>query len=354
MRHYHPLNVLAIDAETADSRCLTIDVPDSLKAEFSHLAGQHLPVSVATPSGELRRTYSICSAPGEWPLKLGIRLQPHGAFSGFVAETLKPGDVLQAMPPSGRFHLPREAGEHIALFAAGSGITPLLAMAKTLLESSTSSRVSLFYGNRKQSTVMFVEDLFALKNRFPERLQLHFLFSREAQEFELLAGRLDRAKTLELCDAFFGDALPDAAYLCGPDTMIDDVKAGLTTRGMRDEQIYFERFGVTRRGAGTTPALEPVSSGVTEVVVIMDGHRQSFVMPRSGKSIVDAAAEHGIDLPYSCKGGVCATCRTHLASGDVRMAKNFGLEDWEVEAGFVLACQSVPVSDELTLDYDKA
>lgn len=353
MRHYHDLTVIAVDEETADSRRVTLDVPDNLRDTFAFQAGQHLPVSAQDDGEELRRTYSLCSTPGEWPLQLGIRVQPHGKFSNFVARRLKAGDVLAAMPPSGRFHLGKSHPAHVALFAGGSGITPILSMAKTLLQTSESTTVSLFYANRKQSTVMFVEDLFALKNQFPDRLQMQFLFSREDQEFDILAGRLDKAKTDTLCECFFGDTMPDVAYICGPGTMIESVQAALAERGMADDAIHFESFGVQKT---TTPTPVHVDDGAAdaEVTVILDGHRKSFPMARDGLSIVDAAAAHGIDLPYSCKGGVCATCRTHVQDGEVSMARNFGLEDWEVEAGFVLACQCVPVTDSVVLDYDKA
>lgn len=197
---------------------------------------------------------------------------------------------------------------------------------------------------------MFIEDLFALKNRFPERLQLHFVFSREEQEFEIAGGRLDADKVVELIDRLCGGAAIDAAWVCGPDTMIDSVSEGLARAGVAAEHIHAERFGAPR--APRKLAASPSGREVT-VTVIMDGHEKSFPMPRSGTNVVDAAAEQGIELPFSCKGGVCATCRTHLRRGEVDMAANYGLEPWEVEQGFVLACQSSPLSDELVLDYDK-
>ncbi len=355
MRQYHDLTVADVLPETEDSRRILLDVPEALKAEFVFLPGQHLPLAIDTPDGELRRTYSICSAPGEWPLQIGVRVQPRGAFSGFVASELRAGDTIRAMPPFGQFHTTDGEARRYAGFAAGSGITPILAMIKTLLRDEPDSRFTLFYGNREQATTMFIEDLFALKNRFPERLQLQFVFSREEQEFPIAEGRLDRAKAAELIAQFFRERLPDEVFICGPDSMIDDIEAASLDAGIDEGHVHSERFGAPRKRAGSAPAArEEKAAGTSEVVVVMDGHRKRFSMPRADASIVDAAAGNGIDLPYSCKGGVCATCRTHVAEGEVDMALNYGLEPWEVEAGFVLACQCRPLTDRVVLDYDKA
>lgn len=202
---------------------------------------------------------------------------------------------------------------------------------------------------------MFIDDLFALKNRFPDRLQLQFVFSREEQEFEIAAGRLDADKVVELCEKFLPRMTIDHAWVCGPDSMIDSVTQGLESHGVETAAIHAERFGAPRRATGAPSGVAAGDEGsMTTVTVIMDGHRKSFRMPRAGLNIVDAAAAEGIELPYSCKGGVCATCRTFLREGEVQMAQNYGLEPWEVEQGFVLACQSTPLCDEIVLDYDKS
>ncbi len=355
MRQYHELTVADVLPETDDSRRVLLDVPESLKPEFEFLPGQHLPLAIDTPDGELRRTYSICSAPGEWPLQIGVRVQPGGAFSGFVASELKAGDTIRAMPPFGQFHTSEGEGRRYAGFAAGSGITPILAMIKSLLRDEPGSRFTLFYGNREQSTTMFIEDLFALKNRYPDRLQLQFVFSREEQEFPIAEGRLDKDKAAELVAHFFRERLPDEVFICGPDSMIDDIESAATDAGIDKDHVHSERFGAPRKRPGKVTEVDSEAAAETaEVVVVMDGHRKRFSMPRAGASIVDAAAGNGIDLPYSCKGGVCATCRTHVAEGEVDMALNYGLEPWEVEAGFVLACQCRPLTDRVVLDYDKA
>ena len=353
MKQFHPLKVVAKTPESADALRIALEVPAELRETFAFLPGQHLPIEIEREGRKIRRTYSICSPAGAWPLEIGVRLQPGGAFGDFAASELSVGDTLDVMPPTGRFHLPADVadGEFHVGFAAGSGITPILSIIASLLERQQSNRVALFYGNRKQNSTMFIEDLFALKNRFPERLQLHFVFSREEQEFDIAGGRLDAAKVGELMQRFCGGVDIDGAWICGPDTMIDAVSEGLAAAGIAAERIHAERFGAPR---GPRKPVATVSGDDVRVTVIMDGHEKSFEMPRSGPSIVDAAAEQGIDLPFSCKGGVCATCRTHLRSGQVDMAVNYGLEPWEVEQGFVLACQSTPLSDELVLDYDKS
>jgi ring-1,2-phenylacetyl-CoA epoxidase subunit PaaE len=355
MKHYHSLRICAKTPEGSDAIRFAFDVPDELRDEYQFLPGQHLPIQFERGGKTLRRTYSICSPVGRWPLEIGVRVQPGGAFGEFAANELAVGDTLDVMPPTGRFHLGGDAngGFHVG-FAAGSGITPILSIVASLLQRDPDSRFALFYGNRKQNSTMFIEELYALKNRFPERLQLHFLFSREAQEFEISDGRLDGDKVAELLRRFCDGVEIDQAWVCGPDSMIDSVSAALIDFGLAPEVVHSERFGVPRKTAEAPVAPETDSGQLVDVTVIMDGHRKSFAMPRAGMNIVDAAADQGIELPYSCKGGVCATCRTHLRKGDVTMAVNYGLEPWEVEQGYVLACQSTPASDEILLDYDKS
>ena len=356
MKQFHSLQVVAKTNETSDSVRIAIDVPEQLRDEFSFLPGQHLPIQIERDGKHLRRTYSICSADGCWPLEIGVRIQPGGQFSDFAANELKVGDTLDVMPPTGRFHLAPERVDgkvHIG-FAGGSGITPILSIMASILRAEPNSRFALFYGNRKQNTTMFIEDLFALKNQFPERLQVHFVFSREEQEFEISGGRIDAGRVAELYERFCRGMDVDEAWICGPDSMIDAVSDALVELGLPAETVHTERFGAPRKGAKQAPAEVTTGEEAVKVTVIMDGHKKSFDMPRTGSNFVDAAAEQGIELPYSCKGGVCATCRTHLRIGEVDMATNFGLEPWEVEKGFVLACQSTPTSDEVLLDYDKS
>ncbi len=366
MKQFNDLTVVKIDRETRDSVRIALAVPDDLADEYRFLPGQHLPFQVELGGRKVRRTYSICSGIDETPLEIGVRVQPGGAFSEFAANVLKVGDTIAAMPPSGQFHVNLDPGKprDYVGFAAGSGITPILSMMKSILEKEDGSRFILFYGNRTQATTMFIEDLYALKNRYPERVQLNFVFSREEQEFEPMAGRLDGDKVRELYRHFGAGLRTTDAFVCGPDSMIEDVTVALVDLGMKPERVHAERFGIPRkkgpdptaRGLAPPGGARPraVGSGpVSAVTVVMDGHKQTFEMRRDGENFVDAAAEHGIDLPYSCKGGVCATCRCHVEDGDVEMGTNYGLEPWEVDKGFVLACQSVPLSDSVVLDYDK-
>ena len=355
MKQFHPLTIERIEPETSDSVRIALAVPAELESEYEFLPGQHLPFEVTVEGRKLRRTYSICSGVDERPLEIGIRVQPGGAFSEFAASRLSVGDTLDAMPPAGHFHVNLEKGQarDYLAFAAGSGITPILSMIKSTLETETHSRFALFYGNRKQATTMFIEDLYALKNRYPERLQLHFVFSREDQEFAIASGRLDADKVRELWEHFCTRLKPAEAYVCGPDTMISAVTETLIELGMDVAHVHSERFGVPRDAGKELPDAAVEAADHATVTVVMDGHRKSFEMRRDDANIVDAAAGHGIDLPYSCKGGVCATCRCHVREGEVTMAANYGLEPWEVEPGYVLACQSRPVSDSILLDYDK-
>jgi ring-1,2-phenylacetyl-CoA epoxidase subunit PaaE len=355
MKQFHPLTVERVDHETRDSLRIALGVPDEFAAEYTFLPGQHLPFQVAVDGRKLRRTYSICSGSDERPLEIGVRIQPGGQFSEYAAQHLKAGDALEAMPPFGQFHAspdPRNVKDYVA-FASGSGITPILSMIKSLLAVEEQSRFVLFYGNRQQATTMFIEDLYALKNRFPERLQLHFVFSREEQEFPIASGRLDHDKVRELYQHFCAGMSPAEAYVCGPDSMIRNVSAALAELGFDPAKVHAERFGVPRRSVTSPAPVARKAADHASITVIMDGHRKSFDMERDDDNIVDAAADHGIELPFSCKGGVCATCRCYLREGEVTMASNYGLEPWEVEAGYVLACQSRPVSDTVTLDYDK-
>lgn len=356
MRKYHRLKITDLQNETPDSVRVALSVPEDARSEFDFLPGQHLPMQISLDDKPVRRTYSICSVPGESPLQIGIRVQPGGMFSEYVQNELKVGDELEAMPPFGQFHAniePDSTKTYLA-FAAGSGITPILSIVRATLENEPGSNVVLFYGNRRQRTTMFIDDLYALKNRFPERLQLYFLFSQEDQEFDIFSGRLDETKVPKLYASFCGGLEPDEAFICGPNTMIESVKTALIDAGMDESRVHIERFGAPRKSAGGKPAPKAENAAkIATVDVIMDGHKKSFDVTADDDNLVDAAAEQGIELPYSCKGGVCATCRTHVREGDVEMATNYGLEPWEVEKGFVLACQSRPTSDKITIDYDK-
>ena len=356
MRTFRKLTVADKRSEARDAVRIAIEVPEDLRDEFDFQPGQHLPIQLERDGKKLRRTYSICCEKGHWPLEIGVRVQPGGVFSEYAAEDLAVGDQLDVMPPTGRFHVELDSqNERFVLgVAAGSGITPILSIIASVLHNEPHSRCALLYGNRRKSTTMFIDDLYALKNRYTDRLQLHFTFSREDQEFAIATGRIDGDRLKALYGELLRGVQVDEAYVCGPDTMIESVSDALLELGVEAGNVHSERFGVPRRLVSETA--DDVANGddASLVTVILDGHKYDFDMARDGASIVDAAAGEGVELPYSCKGGVCATCRTHVREGEVHMVTNYGLEPWEVEQGFVLACQSRPVSDRVVLDYDKS
>jgi ring-1,2-phenylacetyl-CoA epoxidase subunit PaaE len=356
MRRFHEATVVEKTPETTDSVVLKLAVPADAADEFVYEQGQHLPVRAIIDGKSVRRTYSICSSVAENTLRLGIRVQDGGLFSNYVADNVNEGDVLEVMPPYGHFNTPispDDAKSYVA-FVAGSGITPILSILKTTLQSEPDSRFTIFYGNRKRSTTMFLEELWALKNQYRDRLALHFIMSQESTDIDLYSGRVDGKKVTKLHKAFFGDNTADHIFLCGPNPMIDDVTDALIALGYDNQQIHSERFRPGLKGEKASPVkTAAIPEGGSEISIVVDGNRQSFHMRADDSSILDAAHANGIDLPYSCKGGVCSTCRTKLTSGEVDMALNYALEPWELERGFILACQSSPKSAKIELNYDE-
>jgi ring-1,2-phenylacetyl-CoA epoxidase subunit PaaE len=290
------------------------------------------------------------------PPQIVVRTHPAGRLSHHIA-SLKEGATLDVMPPNGSFGLrsSTEAGTYVA-FAAGCGITPVIAIVRSLLARASRSRVLLFYGNRGSSRAMLLEELLALKDLYLDRLSLHFVMSREPQEIDLLNGRLDSDRVRELAGRLFDPKLVREYFVCGPGTMIDTITSTLRSLGVDAQRIHSEHFTVTSAptsaaaaSASASPAIEP---GITQVAVTMDGRRRTFPMRTGEESILDAADRAGIDLPFSCKAGVCSTCRTKLVRGEVTLTENYALEDWELEQGFILACQAHAKTPELELDYD--
>jgi ring-1,2-phenylacetyl-CoA epoxidase subunit PaaE len=356
MPKFHPATIIEKSPETADSVVLTLEIPDDAENDFSYAQGQHLPVRAFLNKKSVRRTYSICASVDDATLRLGVRVQEDGLFSNYIADQLNVGDVLEVMPPYGHFNIPLDPGlsKTYAAFVSGSGITPILSIVKTTLETEPNSQFVIFYGNRKRSTTMFIEELFALKNIYGERLALHFIMSQEPTDIDLYAGRVDGPKAKELHDAFLGETRADDIFICGPNPMIDDVTDTLIALGYDKTQIHSERFRAGLKGEKAEKTKSKhIPKGGAEVTTIVDGNRQSFRMGPDDSSILDAAHESGMDLPYSCKGGVCSTCRCLLTKGEVDMALNYALEPWEVEKGYILTCQSTPKTSEIELDYDQ-
>lgn len=391
MLKFHLLTVSDVQPEAEDALRLVLEVPPALAPLFRAKAGQHVVLRRWVDDVEVRRTYSPTGEAGALPLTLGIRLQPGGRFSQHLARELHPGDAIEVMPPGGSFGAALAStgtsGATYVVFVAGSGITPVLSVIRTALAEQDRARLIVFYGNRTAARAMFLEDLLALKDRYLGRLALHFIMSAEPQETELLNGRIDGTRARELARAFFDPLAVRAYFLCGPGDMMEQVGGALRTIGVPSERIHAEHFTVEERAvtspaaaltattsaaaaatATTSPAAtttaaaatpspaaaaeERGQAGITEVTVLMDGRRRSFTMRTGQETILDAAGRAGLELPYSCRAGVCSTCRTRLVRGKVDLRANYSLEDWELEQGYILACQSHAVTSELELDYD--
>jgi ring-1,2-phenylacetyl-CoA epoxidase subunit PaaE len=362
MRKFHALTVLEVAPDAEDAVAIALDVPPELKDEYLGSAGQHVVLRVTIDAEEVRRTYSLVSVPGEWPLRIVPRVHAAGKMSRHLAEQLRVGERLDVLPPNGSFTARGAATGLYVAFAAGCGITPVLAIARTLLAQGA-ARVLLFYGNSGVARTMCLEELQALKDRYLERLSLHFIMSREPQEVALYNGRIDAARVRQLAASLFRPDQVAGYFVCGPGDMIEQVTATLTELGADPAHIHAEHFTTATVAASETPAAAPPvvpppqarqpAADVAEVTVIMDGRRRSFSMKMDDETVLDAAARAGIELPFSCRAGVCSTCRTKVVSGAVQMAQNYALEDWEVELGYVLACQSRVLTPTLELDYDE-
>ncbi|SFP66877.1 2Fe-2S iron-sulfur cluster-binding protein [Tranquillimonas alkanivorans] len=355
MQDFFPLTVTDINHDTRDAVVVTLAPRAEDADRFRFRPGQYLTFRRDFDGEELRRSYSICATPEEG-LRVGIKRVEGGAFSTFAKGDLNIGDTLEAMPPQGRFGTEEETGgKHYLGFAAGSGITPILSLIKSILSGNDQAKFTLVYGNRSVSSVMFRRELGDLKDRYLDRFNVIHVFSGEAQEIELFSGRIDADK----CHALFGPWVrPDTAemaFICGPEGMMKDVASALEEAGMPKNRIKFELFGAAQPGRAKLKARAEAArkaGNMVKATVIMDGAPHTFEMPREGQSVLEAAREHDIDAPFSCKAGVCSTCIGRVKKGDVEMAQNYALEDYEVEAGLVLTCQCYPVSDEITIEYE--
>jgi ring-1,2-phenylacetyl-CoA epoxidase subunit PaaE len=352
---FHPLRVAAIEPLTDDAVAITFAVPAELRDDYTFDAGQHLTLRTEVDGAEVRRNYSICApAPGR-TLRIGVKRLDGGVFSGHATSTLKVGDTVDVMTPTGRFtpHVEPTQARHYGAIAAGSGITPVLSIVATVLEVEPASTVTLVYGNRTATSVMFLDELADLKDRYPSRFRLLHVLSREQQESELLSGRLDPPRLRRLLAALLPPDTVDEWFLCGPFAMVEGAREVLLEAGVGASHVHAELFHVEGEAPRESVSLEQVrAAGTSTVVVTLDGRATTVHVPRTGQRVLDAVLEVRADAPYACKGGVCGTCRARLVSGEVSMARNYALDPDEVEAGFVLACQSVPVSDDLELDFD--
>jgi ring-1,2-phenylacetyl-CoA epoxidase subunit PaaE len=357
MSKFHPLTVAAVRNETRDTIAVTFAVPPELADSFKYQQGQHLTLRAHINHEDVRRSYSICTAVQDNLLRVAIKRTSCGVFSTWANDTLKPGAVLDVMPPMGHFNVPLspEHARNYVAFAAGSGITPIMSIIKTTLLAEPNSRFTLFYGNRASSTVIFKEELTDLKDMYMGRLQLAYVMSREQQDIDLFNGRINKEKTEQLLKHWVRVEDIDTAFICGPEDMMLGVSAALQEAGMPKQDIKIELFAASIPKHQHKP--RPQSAEVpheTEVTVIMDGNHTTFSMDKDKESILDAGLRAGIDMRYSCKGGVCSTCRCKLIDGKIDMDVNYALEDYEIARGFILSCQSFPVTDKVVVDFDQA
>lgn len=338
---FHKLTVASVERLCSDAAAVTFEVPPSLAADFAFAPGQYLTLR----NGDERRSYSIC-APAGGPLRIGVRRVDSGLFSTWLVDRVQRGDVLEVLPPLGNFT--PSGGSHHGLVVAGSGITPALSIAASVLAGG--ARVTMLYGNRRADTVMFAEELADLKDRYPARFQLVHVLSREPRDVELFTGRLDAAKLRALFSTVVPWADVDAWWLCGPYGMVRDAEDVLASLGVDPAAVHHELFYVDEP---PPPPRRAESSSVASSVatVILDGRSTEVPLP-ADVPILDAAQRVRADLPFACKGGVCGTCRARVVSGEVEMRRNYALEPREVEAGFVLTCQSFATTPAVTVDYD--
>ncbi|MGV7209405.1 1,2-phenylacetyl-CoA epoxidase subunit PaaE [Oxalobacteraceae bacterium A2-2] len=361
MRLFHPLTVALVRKETRDAIAVTFDVPAALRERFRYQPGQHLTLRATIDGQEVRRSYSICSAVQDNTLRVAIKRTPGGLFSGWANDTLQPGATIDVMPPAGQFHLPLDPSnsKHYVAFAVGSGITPILSIIKTTLMTEPGSSFTLFYGNRASSSVIFKDELADLKDLYTGRFNLAYVMSREQQDIELFNGRLTREKAALLLKHWVRAGI-DAAFICGPQDMMQGVSQALQEAGLPKSAIRMELFAAGAPARGRQPGRQPgrqdaaAARHQTEVTVIMDGHHSSFRMDRDRDCLLDAGLKAGLDMRYSCKAGVCSTCRCKVVEGKVDMDASYALEDYEIARGFVLSCQSFPVTDQVVIDFDQA
>jgi len=356
--HFHPLRVRSVRPESDEALVVAFDVPSELAEQFRFTHGQHLTLRRTIGGNEERRSYSICAAPAEGVLQVGIRRVAGGVFSSWLHESVKPGDTLEVMTPEGRFFVPLDptATRHYLGIAGGSGITPILSIMKAVLGAEPKSRFTLIYGNRRQRSTMFAEELEDLKNRYLSRLVLHMVFSQEATDLPLYNGRIDRAKIGEFLGTLVDPRGIDHAFVCGPHGVNDEAEAALLAAGLAPERIHVERFGIPDESGPGKRAVQPPREGDAadaRVTIVRDGIAREIEFHAEQGNVLDAAAAAGLEVPFSCKSGVCCTCRAKLLEGEVRMERNFALEKHEVAAGFVLTCQSHPLTERVVLSFDE-
>jgi ring-1,2-phenylacetyl-CoA epoxidase subunit PaaE len=356
MIHFHSLQVKKVQRETDDCVSVTFSVPQELTDVFQFKQGQNLTIKKTLNGEELRRNYSICSSPFDGALRVAIKKVEGGAFSTWANEELKAGDFLDVMPPTGKFYteLHRDQKKNYVAFTAGSGITPILSLIKTTLLTEPKSSFTLVYGNRTKTSIIFKEELEALKDKFIDRFRVYHILSREKTDVAISNGRIDIEKLDLLFDKVIDVKWCDEFFLCGPEEMIFCIKGYLAGKEVPSEKVHFELFTVPgqKKSEIRRQKSEVETGPVSKISVKLDGIMFDFDLANDSESILDAALKQGADLPYACKGGVCTTCKAKVLEGEVEMEVNWGLEPDEVEKGFVLTCQSHPKTEKVVIDFD--
>ncbi|WP_328869507.1 phenylacetate-CoA oxygenase/reductase subunit PaaK [Streptomyces sp. NBC_00287] len=348
---FHPLRIAAVQPLCEDAAAVGFEIPPELAEEFAFAPGQSLTLRREIDGRDERRSYSICTPAGTAP-RIGVRVVPGGLFSSWLVNELRPGDTVEVMAPTGNFTPDLTTPGHHVLLAAGSGITPMLSIAESVLAADSRSTVTLFYGNRRSGTVMFADELADLKDLYPSRFQLAHVLSREPREAEVLSGRLDAERLSALIDGLVDVTTADHWWLCGPHGMVRDAQRVLDGLGVPADRVHQELFYADDEPVREVHHTESGPTGpVSQVTLVLDGRSTTSALSRE-RSILDSAQRTRPDLPFACKGGVCGTCRALVTDGKADMRRNFALEPAEVDAGYVLTCQSYPVSETLTVDYD--
>ncbi|MFC8069534.1 1,2-phenylacetyl-CoA epoxidase subunit PaaE [Streptomyces sp. NPDC057293] len=348
---FHSLRVAAVERLCADAVAVSFEIPDELAGEFAFAPGQSLTLRREVDGRDERRSYSICAPAGSVP-RIGVRVVPGGVFSSWLVEEVRPGDTVEVMAPTGLFTPDLTVPGHHVLIAAGSGITPMVSIAESVLAADDRSSVTLFYGNRRTDTVMFADDLADLKDLHPTRFHLAHVLSREPREAEVLSGRLDAGRLSALIGSLVDVEAADHWWLCGPQGMVADAQQVLAGLGVPADRVHRELFFADDEPVREVRHEETGPQGpVSEVTITLDGRSTTSSLSR-GRTVLDGAQQTRPDLPFACKGGVCGTCRALVTDGKADMRRNYALEDAEVDAGYVLTCQTYPVSEKLTVDYD--
>ena len=359
--NFYTLKIADVQPETETAICVSFDVPEELKEKFKFIQGQFLTLRAMIEGEDVRRSYSICSGVNDGHMRVGIKRVMNGRFSNFANDNFKPGMEIEVMPPQGSFYteLNADKPKNYMCIAAGSGITPMISIMKSVLDTEPGSNVTLIYGNRRSNSVMFKDELNFVKNRYMDRFHWINVMDYEDQGADLLNGRIDNAKGYALQKAGLIDIKSvDEAFICGPEAMMSEVSRGFRMEGLSDDQIHYELFA--NSSADSKEMLEKAAKRKEEfgeektskVTVVADGRSIMFDLATVGENILDAGMHNGMELPYSCKAGVCSTCKCKLVKGEVDMDITHGLEQHEIDAGYVLSCQAHPISDEVVVDFD--